>query len=63
MTYEQFQRQCASYGFTYTPLTQDEHTTLRTLGYDDDEIYGIACDANAGYTIQESLEAMESNNV
>ena len=39
----------AKYGFAYSPLTRKHIALLITRGFDNDSIYSIGCDVNAGF--------------
>jgi hypothetical protein len=48
MSYADFQRYVANYGFPTCPLTEEQFNAARSIGATDGEMYGIACDVNAG---------------
>ncbi len=48
MTYADFQAYMAKYGFPSCPLTEDQFNEAHMLGATDNDMYGIACDVNAG---------------
>jgi len=55
MNYENFQRQCARYGFTSTPLTRLQYKVVIVSGLNDADAYNIGCDVAAGFSFMESL--------
>ena len=61
MAYSDLKDTCAFYGFTYCPLTESEYDTLASMGLSIDDIYMVANDVWAGYTIEESLAARGAN--
>lgn len=55
--YKDFQRLCAYYGHTATPLTKEEFEGLVDLGVDLDTAYDIGCDVAAEFTLEEAKAA------
>lgn len=55
MTYEEFRAYLARYGFTSCPVSKYEYEACQLLGLTQDQIYGVACDVNAGLTFQRAL--------
>jgi len=53
--YENFQRECARYGFTSTPLTRVQYKCVIVSGLNDADAYNIACDVAAGFSFMDSL--------
>ncbi len=47
-TYGDFVAYMAKYGFIACPLSEAQHAEARELGADDADMFGIACDVNAG---------------
>lgn len=48
ISYAEFQEYMANYGFPNCPLSEEQFNEARNLGALDDDMYGIACDVNAG---------------
>lgn len=57
--YAEHKATCARYGFTHVETTETGFAELRTIGFTPDDIYGIECDLQAGYTIEESTAALQ----
>lgn len=51
----QAKRDFARFGFTETPLTDEQLTTLYRNNIKLDDAYGIGCDVAAGYGFAESI--------
>ena len=47
MTYAEFQQYCARFGFTETPITEDQFDHCVDAGLSEDGIYAVACDVLA----------------
>lgn len=51
MSYTDYQQQCAFYGFTTTPLTEEEFDrALAAVGAD--EVYSVGLDVEAGFELE-----------
>jgi len=61
MTYAEYQRQCASFGFIETPLTWKEFCWLCDNGFEPDSIYRIGCDVAAGFDLVESIQSEQES--
>lgn len=48
MTYDEFQKYMANYGFPVCPLSVEQFFHAKEMGATDDDMYGIGCDVNAG---------------
>lgn len=60
MTYADFQKMMATYGFITTPLTEGQFNTGLMANLTRDEFYGLGCDVNAGVPFTRALQiAME----
>lgn len=58
MTYAEFQAYMAKYGFTTCPLTAKEFAYASDVfKANTDQLYGIACDVNAGVKFTAALVA------
>lgn len=58
MTYDEFQKYMAKYGFIKCPLNAREYWIARdTFNATIDQLYGIACDVNAGVKFTAALVA------
>lgn len=55
MTYAEFQSYMAHWGFTSTPITEDQYNICVRDGLDINAIYGVACDVNAGIRFSRAL--------
>lgn len=56
MSYPEFQRECARYGFAHTPLTERQFArAIREAGADN--AYAIACDVAAGFSLKAAIAA------
>jgi len=55
MTYPEFQRYMANYGFVNTPLTETQYAICVRDGLDINSIYSVACDVNAGLRFSRAL--------
>lgn len=58
MTYAEFQRYMANYGFVQTPMNENCFNKCKHLPIDT--IYGIACDMNAGLSFVEAFYVNEN---
>lgn len=56
LTYPEFQRKMASYGFIICPLSEQEYERAVAHGCNDNTIYGVACDVNAGIGFERALQ-------
>ncbi len=56
--YRDFQMRMAYLGFTYVLTTDVGYRELRNVGFDPDDIESIEMDMQAGFTIEESINAM-----
>lgn len=58
MTYTDFTALCARYGFTHIETTETGFNELTALGFTLEDCYSIECDLQAGFTLSESLAAL-----
>lgn len=56
MTYAEYQKMMAHYGFVRCPLTWDQFMTARLKGASDTALWGIGCDVNAGVELHRAIE-------
>lgn len=55
MTYAEFQTYMAKYGFVACPITESQYNICIRDGLDINDIYGVACDVNAGLRFSKAL--------
>lgn len=59
--YADYQKECAYYGFTDTPLTGSQFKELCVATHNDYElIFSLGCDVACGVSFSECLELVES---
>ena len=51
-------RDFARYGFIAPPLTDEQLAALYRKNIKLDHVYGIGCDVNAGFTLEEAIAAV-----
>lgn len=51
-------RDFATHGFVECPLSDEQLTQLYKMNVKLEDVYRIGCDVAAGFTIEQSLEAM-----
>ena len=62
--YVEYQKDCAWFGFTATPMSEDEFKRAAIAAANDpDVLYSIGCDINAGFELDELLERLQSASV
>tara|TARA_R110000824_G_scaffold119350_1_gene273430 strand:- start:1053 stop:1247 length:195 start_codon:yes stop_codon:yes gene_type:complete len=62
MTYVKFQQYLAQAGFTYTPIGKAQYGKLVKRGFRPYDLYSIACDVHSGFTLGESIKAIQESN-
>ena len=60
-SYKEYQIDCAYFGFTATPMTEEEFKIVSPLAdQDPDVLYSFGCDLNAGFEFDELVEQLKA---
>lgn len=60
MTYKEYQKMMAHYGFIRCPLTEEEFNHAVAMGATDAALWGIGCDMAAGVELDRAIEVNKS---
>ena len=58
MTYQEYQRKCASWGHIESPLSWKDFEWLVSHGFKSDSIFSVSDDIAAGYGMAEAVQAL-----
>ena len=59
MSYATLTREFGRYGWSYMPVSKELYRELlTTFKLTQDEMYSVGCDLAAGFSLEESIEAM-----
>lgn len=61
MSYSDLEQACLFYGFGECPLSVSEYDHALAMGVPEDDLYGVACDVDNGWSLDEAIAAAIRN--